>query len=45
MNNSIKLLVSEDSNDERIDVFLSKELENFTRSFIQKLIKKKKRKN
>ena len=42
MNNSIKLLVSEDSNDERIDVFLSKELENLTRSFIQKLIKKKK---
>ena len=41
MNNSIKLLVSEDYNDERIDVFLSKELENFTRSFIQKLIKKK----
>ena len=42
MNNSIKLLVSEDCNDERIDVFLSKELENLTRSFIQKLIKKKK---
>ena len=41
MNNSIKLLVSRDYTNERIDVFLSNQLENLTRSFIQKLIKKK----
>ena len=41
MNNSIKLLVSKTYSDERIDVFLSKKLEHMTRSFVQKLIKKK----
>ena len=35
MNNSIKLLVSRDYTNERIDVFLSNQLENLTRSFIQ----------
>ena len=38
MNNSIKLLVSKDDNGKRIDIFLSKKIDTFTRSFIKKLI-------
>ena len=38
MNNSIKLLVSKDDNGKRLDIFLSKKIDTFTRSFIKKLI-------
>ena len=38
MNNSIKFLVEEIDNNERIDIYLSKKIENLTRSFVKKLI-------
>ena len=41
MNNTIRFLISKKNSDERLDVFLSKKLESFTRSFIKKLIQKK----
>lgn len=40
MNNTINFFVNESEKGERIDVFLSKSIENLTRSHIQKLIKK-----
>ncbi len=39
MNNSIKFLVEKKYNDKRIDVFLSKKINTYTRSYIKKLIK------
>ena len=41
MNNSIKFSVSKSNDYERLDIFLSKKIENLTRSHIKKLIKKK----
>ena len=38
MNNTIKFLVSRNISGERLDVFLSKKIENFTRSHLKKLI-------
>ena len=38
MNKTIKFLVSRNISDERLDIFLSKKIENFTRSHIKKLI-------
>tara|TARA_B100001121_G_C18614149_1_gene585937 strand:+ start:72 stop:1052 length:981 start_codon:yes stop_codon:yes gene_type:complete len=40
MNNSINFFVNESDKGERIDIYLSKSIENLTRSHIQKLIKK-----
>tara|TARA_B100000963_G_C22532480_1_gene628242 strand:+ start:70 stop:1050 length:981 start_codon:yes stop_codon:yes gene_type:complete len=40
MNNTMKFLVNKDDNGDRADVFLSKKIKNFTRSYIKKLIKK-----
>ena len=40
MNNSIKLLVEKKSNKTRIDVFITKTLKDYTRSYIKKLIEK-----
>ncbi len=39
MNNTIKFLVNEDDCGDRADVFLSKKIKNFTRTYIKKLIK------
>ena len=41
MNNSIKFLVEKKNNAMRLDVFLSKKIKNYTRSYIKKLIEKK----
>jgi 23S rRNA pseudouridine1911/1915/1917 synthase len=41
MNNSIKFYISKSYNCERLDKYLSKKLENFTRSNIKKIIEKK----
>ncbi len=41
MNNTIKFLIPKNSNSERLDVYLSKKMENHTRTFIKKLIKQK----
>lgn len=41
MNNSIKFLISEKSNGIRLDVYLSNQLSNFSRSYIKKIIEKK----
>ena len=41
MNNTIKFLIPKNSNSERLDVYLSKRMENHTRTFIKKLIKQK----
>ena len=38
MNNSIKFLIDDSSSGKRVDIFLSKNLNNFTRSYIKKLI-------
>ena len=38
MNNSIKLLVEKKSNKTRIDVFITKNIKHYTRSYIKKLI-------
>ena len=41
MNNSIKFLISEKSNGIRLDVYLSNQISNFSRSYIKKIIEKK----
>ena len=41
MNNSIKFLISKKSNGIRLDVYLSNQLSNFSRSYIKKIIEKK----
>ena len=41
MNKTIKFLVSKENNGERLDWYLSRQISELTRSFIQKLIKKK----
>ena len=41
MNNSIKFLIDDSSSGKRVDIFLSKNLNNFTRSYIKKLIEAK----
>ena len=41
MKNTIKFLVSKDNNGIRLDIFLSKKIQDLTRSYIKKLIEKK----
>ena len=41
MNKTIELLINKKDNGERLDVFLSKEIKEFTRSYLKKLIEKK----
>ena len=41
MNNSIKFLISKKSNGIRLDVYLSNQISNFSRSYIKKIIEKK----
>ena len=41
MNNTIKLSVTKNEIGVRVDIFLASKLENYTRSFIKKLIKNK----
>jgi 23S rRNA pseudouridine1911/1915/1917 synthase len=41
MNKTIEFLINKKNNGERLDVFLSKEIKNLTRSYIKKLIEKK----
>ena len=41
MNNSIKFLISKKYNRKRLDVYLSDQLSNFSRSYIKKIIEKK----
>ena len=43
MNNSIEFLIKEIDTGVRLDVFLSKKMEKFTRSFIKKIIQQKKK--
>ena len=38
MNKTIEFLINKKNNGERLDVFLSKEIKNLTRSYIKKLI-------
>jgi len=40
MHKTIEFLINKKNNGERLDVFLSKEIKNFTRSYIKKLIEK-----
>ena len=40
MDNTIKFLINKNDNGKRVDIFLSKKIENLTRSFLKKLIKK-----
>ena len=40
MNNSIRFLVEKKNNNKRIDIFLSQKIQDYTRSYIRKLIKK-----
>ena len=40
MNKTIEFLINKINNGERLDVFLSKEIKNLTRSYIKKLIEK-----
>ena len=42
MNKTIEFLINKKDNGERLDVFLSKEIKEFTRSYIKKLIEKEK---
>jgi 23S rRNA pseudouridine1911/1915/1917 synthase len=42
MHKTIEFLINKKNNGERLDVFLSKEIKNFTRSYIKKLIEKNK---
>ncbi len=42
MNNSIKLLVEKENDKTRIDVFITKNIKNYTRSYIKKLIEGRK---
>ena len=41
MNKTIEFLINKKNNGERLDVFLSKEIKEFTRSYLKKLIEKK----
>ena len=41
MNKTIEFLINKKNSGERLDVFLSKEIKNLTRSYIKKLIEKK----
>ena len=41
MNNTIEFSINKKNNGERLDIFLSKEIKNLTRSYIKKLIEKK----
>ena len=41
MNKTIEFLINKKDNGERLDVFLSKEIKEFTRSYLKKLIEKK----
>ena len=41
MNKTIEFLINKKNNGDRLDVFLSKEIKNLTRSYIKKLIEKK----
>ena len=41
MDKTIEFLINKKDNGERLDVFLSKEIKEFTRSYIKKLIEKK----
>jgi len=38
MNNTIKFLINKSNAEERLDIFLSKKISNFTRSYIKKII-------
>ena len=40
MNKTIEFSINKKNNGERLDVFLSKEIKNLTRSYIKKLIEK-----
>jgi 23S rRNA pseudouridine1911/1915/1917 synthase len=40
MNKTIEFLINKKNNGERLDIFLSKKIKNFTRSYIKKLIEK-----
>ena len=40
MDNTIEFLINKKNNGERLDIFLSKEITNLTRSYIKKLIGK-----
>ncbi len=42
MNNTIKFLVKRNNNKRRIDVFLTENLKNYTRSYLKKIIEQKK---
>ena len=42
MSNAIKLSVTNVNNGNRLDVFITKNLKNFTRSYLKKLIKNRK---
>ena len=41
MNNSMKFLVEDSNNNERLDIFLSKKISYLTRSYLKKIIEKK----
>ena len=41
MNNTIKFFVDKKNTGKRLDIFLSENMKNFTRSFIKKLIENK----
>tara|TARA_B100000575_G_C23092880_1_gene630138 strand:+ start:73 stop:1053 length:981 start_codon:yes stop_codon:yes gene_type:complete len=41
MNNTIKFLIDKENSDLRVDIYLSKKITNYTRSFIKKIIKEK----
>ena len=42
MHKTIEFLINKKNNGKRLDVFLSKEIKSLTRSYIKKLIEKKK---
>ena len=41
MNKTIKFFVNKKDTEKRVDIFLSKKIKDFTRSYIKKLIEKK----
>ena len=41
MDKTIEFLINKKNSGERLDVFLSKEIKNLTRSYIKKIIEKK----
>ena len=41
MNKKIEFLINEKESGERLDIFLSREIKKFTRSYIKKIIEKK----